>query len=121
MPAKRPSRSRASATPRLRTAREALLNATAAALIDNVRDSICEPTRTQIVRLLSTGPLSVGELATTLERSKSATSQHLRVLREGGVVATTRRGRAIVYSLTYTPMVAVTVEVLNRAVEIAVA
>jgi len=39
------------------------------------------------VRVLSAGPLSVGELAATLERSKSATSQHLRVLREVGTVA----------------------------------
>ena len=121
MSVKRPSRSRASTFARLRNAREALLSANASALIDHVRGALCQPTRTQIVRLLSTGALSVGELSTTLGRSKSATSQHLRVLRESGVVTPNRRGRAIVYSLTTTPMVEVTVQLLNRAVSIAAA
>jgi DNA-binding transcriptional ArsR family regulator len=80
-----------------------------------VRDVICEPTRTQIVRALSAGPLSVGDLASILERSKSATSQHLRVLRDGGVVAARRRGRRVIYSLTTGPMVSATVQMLNRA------
>ena len=74
--------------------RDAVLSQAANVLVDNVRAAICEPTRTQIVRVLSAGPLSVGELAAILGRSKSATSQHLRVLREGGMVAPSRRGRA---------------------------
>ena len=82
---------------------------------------MCEPTRTQIVRALSAGPLSVGDLATTLERSKSATSQHLRVLRDGGIVSARRRGRAVIYSLAPSPMVDATVEVLNQAASIAAA
>jgi DNA-binding transcriptional ArsR family regulator len=89
--------------------------------MNTVRGTICEPTRTQIVRLLSAGPLSVGELAAVLERSKSATSQHLRVLREVGTVAAHRRGRAIIYSLTDSPMVEVTVQVLNLAASVAAA
>lgn len=119
MPAKRPSRAHESASPRLRSAREAVLSGTANALVDTVRSAICEPTRTQIVRVLSAGPLSVGELAAILGRSKSATSQHLRVLRQGGMVAASRRGRAIIYSLTNEPMVDLTVQVLNRAASIA--
>jgi ArsR family transcriptional regulator len=82
---------------------------------------LCEPTRTQIVRALSAGPLSVGDLAAILERSKSATSQHLRVLRDRGVVFGRRRGRAVIYSLANTPMVDVTVEMLDRAAAIAAA
>ena len=108
-------------SPRVRQAREALLNAPAAALLDPVRDVVCEPTRTQIVRALSPGPLSVGELASIVERSKSATSQHLRVLRDGGVVSARRRGRAVIYSLSNSPMVDATVQVLNRAATIAAA
>ena len=64
-----------------------------------VREVLCEPTRTQIVRVLSSGPLTVSELAAILNRSKSATSQHLRVLRDGGVVTNRRRGRSVIYSL----------------------
>jgi DNA-binding transcriptional ArsR family regulator len=108
-------------SPRVRTARDALLNSAAAALLRPVREVICEPTRTQIVRALGAGPLSVGDLAAILGRSKSATSQHLRVLRDGGIVSARRRGRAVIYSLTTGPMVEVTVQMLNRAASIAAA
>jgi DNA-binding transcriptional ArsR family regulator len=98
-----------------------VLSVAANTVVDNVRSAICEPTRTQIVRILNAGPLSVGELAAILGRSKSATSQHLRVLRQGGMVAASRRGRAIIYSLTSEPMVDLTVQMINRAADIAAA
>jgi DNA-binding transcriptional ArsR family regulator len=102
-------------------AREALLDAAATSALQTVRDVLCEPTRTQIVRALSAGPLTVGELSTTLDRSKSATSQHLRVLRESGIVTNRRRGRTIIYSLVAAPMIEATVQMLDRAAELAVA
>jgi len=107
-------------SPRVRTARDALLDAAATALLQPVREVICEPTRTQIVRALGAGPLSVGDLAAILDRNKSATSQHLRVLRDGGIVSARRRGRAVIYSLTTAPMIEATVQMLNRAASIAV-
>jgi DNA-binding transcriptional ArsR family regulator len=100
---------------RLQTARDALLAEPADALLQPVRDIMCEPTRTQIVRVLSAGPLSAGDLASILDRSKSATSQHLRVLREAGIVSAERDGRTVIYSLTSVPMLDAAVEVLNRA------
>jgi DNA-binding transcriptional ArsR family regulator len=97
------------------------LTQSAASLLQPVREIMCEPTRTQIVRALNAGPLTVGDLAAILQRSMSATSQHLRVLREGGVVSARRRGRAVIYSLAQTPMVTATVQVLDRAVNISAA
>jgi|SRR3954452_3644333 DNA-binding transcriptional ArsR family regulator len=108
-------------TPRMRSAREALLTQSTDGLLQTVREIICEPTRTQIVRVLSAGPLAVGDLAATLGRSKSATSQHLRVLRDGGVVVARRRGRAVIYSLSQTPMVAAVVQMLERAASLSAA
>ncbi len=108
-------------SPRIRIGRESLLTTSAAALLQPVREIMCEPTRTQIVRALSSGPLSVGDLAAVLNRSKSATSQHLRVLRDGGVVTARRRGRAVIYSLVQSPMVTATVQVLDRAASISAA
>ena len=67
------------------------------------------------------GPLAVGDLAAILGRSKSATSQHLRVLRDGGVVVARRRGRAVIYSLAQTPMVAAVVQMLERAASLSAA
>jgi ArsR family transcriptional regulator len=90
-------------------------------MLQPVREIMCEPTRTQIVRVLGTGPLSVGDLAAVLNRSKSATSQHLRVLRDGGVVTARRRGRAVIYSLVPSPLVAATVQVLDRAASMSAA
>src|SRR5205085_11821344 len=109
------------ASNRVRNARHSLLSTTAANLLEPVREALCEPTRTQIVRALSAGPLSVGDLASILERSKSATSQHLRVLRDAGIVTARRRGRVVVYSLTATPMVDATVQVLDRAASLTAA
>jgi DNA-binding transcriptional ArsR family regulator len=115
-----PARSRASSQ-RVRTAKVALLDAQASALVDSIREIICEPTRTQIVRALTPGPLAVGEIAAILSRSKSATSQHLRVLRDAGVVSARRRGRVVMYSLCTAPMVQATIQVLDRAVEVSAA
>ena len=109
------------ASQRVRNAREVLLDGSANSMLQYVRDIICEPTRTQIVRALTPGPLTVGEIALLLGRSKSATSQHLRVLRDGGVVSARRRGRMVMYSLAAQPMVAATVQVLNQAAAIAAA
>jgi DNA-binding transcriptional ArsR family regulator len=114
------ARSRLSST-RVKNAREALLSKQASAVLEPIREVICEPTRMQIVRALSAGPLSVGDLASTLERSKSATSQHLRVLRDGGVVSARRRGRAVIYSLSPSPMVDAAIEMLKQAASMAAA
>jgi DNA-binding transcriptional ArsR family regulator len=108
------------ASSRVRTARDSLLTDAARSVLHPVSDVLCEPTRTQIVRALSVAPLSVGELAATLNRSKSATSQHLRVLRDGGIVSPRRRGRAVIYSLVPSPMVDATVQVIDRAASMSV-
>ena len=44
------------------------------------------PTRRGAIELLRFGPLRAGELADSLNMSKSALSRHLRVLREAGFV-----------------------------------
>ena len=85
---------------RVRTAQARLLDGPAASLVERVREVVCEPTRTQIVRALSAGPLSVSDLAITVGRSRSAISQHLRILRQDDVVRPRRRGRVSYYALT---------------------
>lgn len=82
------------------SARQQLLRGEAATGAHHVRDVFCEPTRTQIVRALEVGALSVSELAAALGHSETAISQHLRVLRQGGVVSPKRAGRFVYYTLT---------------------
>jgi DNA-binding transcriptional ArsR family regulator len=56
-----------------------------------------DPTRRAIFEQLRAGPRSVGELAGTLPVSRPAVSQHLRVLREAGLVSDRKEGTRRVY------------------------
>ena len=98
---------------RVRTAQSALLNENASHLITQVREVFCEQTRCQIVRALSAAPLTVNDLASVIQRSKSATSQHLRVLRQAGFVTPRRRGRAVYYSVSRGTAVSSTLTALD--------
>jgi DNA-binding transcriptional ArsR family regulator len=51
---------------------------------ERVRVVLCEPTRTQIVRGLGTGRITVTDLAAAVGRSRPVASQHLRLLRQEG-------------------------------------
>ncbi|HEY7061963.1 MAG TPA: metalloregulator ArsR/SmtB family transcription factor [Chloroflexota bacterium] len=64
-----------------------------------VQTVVCEPARLKIVQALSEGPLSVGDLATVIRSARPATSQHLRVLRQMGVVEGQRQGTTVNYQL----------------------
>jgi DNA-binding transcriptional ArsR family regulator len=65
-----------------------------------VLSALGDPTRRAIVeRLRAHGPLAVGELASALPVSRPAVSQHLRVLKEAGLVADVPAGARRVYRL----------------------
>jgi len=58
-----------------------------------------DPTRRTVFELLRDGPRSVGELAGGLPVSRPAVSQHLRVLKEAGLVRERRQGTRNFYSV----------------------
>jgi DNA-binding transcriptional ArsR family regulator len=58
-----------------------------------------DPTRRAILELLARRPCSVGELAQQLPITRSAVSQHLRVLKDGGLVVSTAEGTRRIYRL----------------------
>ena len=58
-----------------------------------------DPTRRRIFELLAHRPSTVGELARQLPVSRPAVSQHLRVLREAGLVSTRAEGTRLVYQI----------------------
>jgi len=62
-------------------------------------DVLCDATRLKIVRALRDNELAASDLARVLQRSRSATSQHLRVLREADIVQPARRGNIVRYRL----------------------
>jgi len=58
-----------------------------------------DPTRRRIFELLARQPSTVGDLARQLPVSRPAVSQHLRVLREAGLVSTRAEGTRMVYQV----------------------
>ena len=62
-----------------------------------VLDALGDPTRRQIFESLKAGPRSVGELAAGLPVSRPAVSQHLRVLKQAGLVSDRKDGTRRLY------------------------
>jgi DNA-binding transcriptional ArsR family regulator len=62
-------------------------------------DALGDATRMAIFQKLSGGPIAVNELARMLPVSRPAVSQHLRVLKEAGLVVDTRAGTRRLYQL----------------------
>jgi DNA-binding transcriptional ArsR family regulator len=58
-----------------------------------------DPTRRAIFERLGEGPRAVGELASELPVSRPAVSQHLKVLKEAGLVVDTKHGTRRLYRL----------------------
>ena len=58
-----------------------------------------DPTRRAIFELLARRPSTVGELAQQLPITRSAVSQHLRVLKDGGLVVSKAEGTLRIYRL----------------------
>lgn len=58
-----------------------------------------DPIRRSVLEMLALSRLTVTEIASHFEISRPAVSRHLRVLRQGGVVAETRSGRERIYRL----------------------
>jgi DNA-binding transcriptional ArsR family regulator len=62
-----------------------------------VFQAIADDRRREILRILSAGELSVGDVASRFEVTQPAISQHLRVLREAGLVEERRDGARRLY------------------------
>ena len=62
-------------------------------------DVLADRTRRAIVLRLGEGPKPVGELASYLPVSRSAVSQHLKVLKDAGLVAERAEGTRRIYRL----------------------
>jgi len=59
--------------------------------------ALSDPTRRAIFERLARGPRAVGELAREFPVSRPAVSQHLRVLKDAGLVADRREGNRRLY------------------------
>lgn len=64
-----------------------------------VFEAIAQPTRREILRLLTDGELSAGEVARRFDVTQPAISQHLKVLRETGLVTQRREATRRLYRI----------------------
>ncbi len=62
-------------------------------------DALGDPTRREILRLLSDGDKPVHEIAASLPISRPAVSRHLRLLKDAGMVAERAEGNRRIYHL----------------------
>ena len=65
--------------------------------MDAALRAIAEPHRREILRLVWTDELAAGEIASRFEVTRPAVSQHLRVLKEAGLVSERRDGTRRLY------------------------
>ena len=61
--------------------------------------ALADPTRREVFERLAAGPRSVGDLADGLPVSRPAVSQHLKVLKEAGLVSDEAQGARRVYQI----------------------
>src|SRR3954462_2128768 len=61
--------------------------------------ALADPTRREVFERLSRGPRAVGELAQDMPVSRPAVSQHLKVLKEAGLVTDRPDGARRVYQI----------------------
>lgn len=62
--------------------------------------ALADPTRRQIIESLAAGEASFGALADQFEMSRPAVSQHLKVLRDAGIVTSRADAQRRIYSLS---------------------
>jgi DNA-binding transcriptional ArsR family regulator len=74
--------------------------------LDAVLDALGDPTRREILDVLRSGELAVGDLADRLPVSRPAVSQHLRVLEGAGLARGRREGRRHLYAVDHAGLVA---------------
>jgi DNA-binding transcriptional ArsR family regulator len=66
--------------------------------------ALASPVRRELIHLLLDGPHSVNELASHFEMRRPSVSEHLKVLRDAGLVTEQRSGRHRLYRLEAGPL-----------------
>jgi DNA-binding transcriptional ArsR family regulator len=65
----------------------------------NALEALADPTRREVFERLRAGPSSVGRLAAGMPVSRPAVSQHLKVLKEAGLVNDEQDGARRIYRI----------------------
>jgi DNA-binding transcriptional ArsR family regulator len=75
--------------------------------------ALSDPTRREILRLLSSGEKTAGEIAERFDMTKPSVSHHFAVLKEAGLIRSRREGQQIIYALNTTVVEDVAARILD--------
>lgn len=70
--------------------------------MNDVFKALSDPTRREVLRILSHGERTAGELAEPFDMTKPSMSHHFTVLKQADLIRSRREGQQIVYSLNTT-------------------
>lgn len=68
-------------------------------LLSNMFKALSDPTRLNIICILSKSPLCVHDISNVLDMSQSSISHHLKVLRDTRLVKFRKEGKLVIYSI----------------------
>ena len=71
---------------------------------DDVFAALASPPRREVLRLLLDGPRTVNDIASHFDMRRPSVSEHLRVLRDAGLVTERKAGRERRYQLEPDPL-----------------
>jgi DNA-binding transcriptional ArsR family regulator len=71
-------------------------------MYNEVFKALSDPTRREILRLLSGGERTAGELASSFDMTKPSMSHHFSILKEADLIQSRRDGQQIYYCLNTT-------------------
>lgn len=74
--------------------------------LDDTFRALADPTRRAVIQALGRGPASVGDLARPFDMALPSFLQHLKVLEQSGLIATTKSGRVRTCALRPEPLAA---------------
>ncbi|HJP76197.1 MAG TPA: metalloregulator ArsR/SmtB family transcription factor [Pseudonocardiaceae bacterium] len=71
---------------------------------DRLFGALANPTRRDVLDLLLSGPRTVADIAAHFDMARPSVSEHLKVLKDGGLVAENRQGRFRYYAVEPAPL-----------------
>lgn len=81
--------------------------------VNDILKALSDPTRREILRLLRSGDLPAGEIASRFDASWPTISHHLGVLKDADLVLVERKGQSLIYSLNATVLQEALAEVMG--------
>ncbi len=86
--------------------------------LDLIFKALSDSTRRKILKLLSEGDMTAGDIASRFQQSWPTISHHLEVLKSAGLITSEKQGQYIVYSLNTTVFQEVILWILENLGEV---